>query len=125
MPMASSRWNSAAATAPRILRRRYLRRCRRGARRTPPRSLPPCGGGLGRGVAATAALVAPPPLQLSPPRGERADCPRGAAPQEVVIPANAGIQYAAALRFHHERLGILDHPLSRVMTVESAARIRD
>jgi hypothetical protein len=27
-----------------------------------------------------------------------------------------GIQYGAAFRFHHERRGILDHPLSRMMT---------
>jgi hypothetical protein len=27
-----------------------------------------------------------------------------------------GIQYAAASRFYHPRSGILDHPLSRMMT---------
>ena len=31
-------------------------------------------------------------------------------------PRMRGIQYAAAVRFDHWRLGILDHPLSRVMT---------
>jgi hypothetical protein len=36
--------------------------------------------------------------------------------KKTVIPANAGIQYAAGFRFHHWRLGILDHPLSRVTT---------
>ena len=39
-----------------------------------------------------------------------------AAPQTVVIPAKAGIQYAAASRFITDFSGILDHPLSRVMT---------
>jgi hypothetical protein len=29
-----------------------------------------------------------------------------------------GIQYAAAFRFRHRRLGILDYPLSRMMTTE-------
>ena len=48
-----------------------------------------------------------------------------AAPQRFVIPrAKRGIQYAAASRFHHWRLGVLDHPLSRVMTVENVARVR-
>ena len=36
----------------------------------------------------------------------------------TVIPAKAGIQYAAACRFNHWHLGILDHPPSRVMTAE-------
>jgi hypothetical protein len=31
-------------------------------------------------------------------------------------PRRRGIQYAAALRLKHERSGILDHPLSRMMT---------
>jgi hypothetical protein len=39
-----------------------------------------------------------------------------ATPQEVVIPAKAGIQYAAAFRFIVDVSGILDHPPSRVMT---------
>jgi hypothetical protein len=34
----------------------------------------------------------------------------------AVIPAKAGIQYAASSRFHRRRLGILDRPLSRTMT---------
>jgi hypothetical protein len=38
------------------------------------------------------------------------------APQQAVIPAHAGIQYSEASRFHHQRSGILDHPLSRMMT---------
>jgi hypothetical protein len=33
-----------------------------------------------------------------------------------------GIQYAAASRFHRYRLGVLDHPLSRMMTTEGVAR---
>jgi hypothetical protein len=33
-----------------------------------------------------------------------------------------GIQYAAASRLYHWRLGILDRPLSRAMTAESVAR---
>jgi len=36
----------------------------------------------------------------------------------VVIPAKARIQYAAASRFIADASGILDHPLSRVMTAE-------
>jgi hypothetical protein len=36
----------------------------------------------------------------------------------AVIPAKAGIQYAASSQFSHERLGILDRPPSRTMTVE-------
>jgi hypothetical protein len=36
-------------------------------------------------------------------------------------PRKRSIQYAAASRFHHRRLGILDHPLSRMMTTESVA----
>jgi hypothetical protein len=36
----------------------------------------------------------------------------------IVIPAKAGIQYAAASRFYLRRLGILDHPLSRMMTAD-------
>jgi hypothetical protein len=35
---------------------------------------------------------------------------RSAAPQQAVIPAHAGTQYAAASRFHHWRLGILGRP---------------
>jgi chorismate synthase len=38
-----------------------------------------------------------------------------------VIPAHAGIQYAAAFRFHDWRLGILVRPLSRTMTAERVA----
>src|SRR2546430_10151344 len=38
----------------------------------------------------------------------------------AVIPAKAGIQYAAAPRFHRWRLGILDHPFSRMMTAMNA-----
>src|SRR5436190_18139182 len=40
--------------------------------------------------------------------------------QTVVIPANAGIQYAAAYRSITAVSGILDHPLSRMMTVIGA-----
>ena len=36
-------------------------------------------------------------------------------------PRKRGIQYAAASRFHHNRPGILGHPLSRVMTARSVA----
>ena len=36
--------------------------------------------------------------------------------KESHTPRMRGIQYAAASRFHHWRLGILDHPHSRVMT---------
>ena len=39
----------------------------------------------------------------------------------VVVPAKAGIQYAAASRFITSASGILDHPLSRVMTVGHVA----
>ncbi len=38
-----------------------------------------------------------------------------------VIPAKAGIQYAAASRLIAGVSGILDHPLSRVMTTEGFA----
>jgi hypothetical protein len=38
-------------------------------------------------------------------------------PPKVVIPAKAGNQYAAAYRFNHWRLGVLDRPLSRATTV--------
>jgi hypothetical protein len=38
----------------------------------------------------------------------------------VVIPSQAGIQYAAASRIDFDVSGILDHPLSRMMTAESA-----
>jgi len=41
----------------------------------------------------------------------------------VVIPANAGIQYAAAPRSITGVSGILDHPLSRMMTAAYAARV--
>jgi hypothetical protein len=41
----------------------------------------------------------------------------------VVIPANAGIQYAAALRSITGVSGILDHPLSRMMTAVYGARV--
>jgi hypothetical protein len=34
-----------------------------------------------------------------------------AAPQKAVIPAHAGIQYAATFRPNQERLGILDRPV--------------
>ena len=34
------------------------------------------------------------------------------------MPAKAGIQYAALVRINHKRHGILDHPLSRMMTAE-------
>src|SRR6478609_1404659 len=40
------------------------------------------------------------------------------SPHTVVIPAKAGIQYAAAYRINHCCLGILVHPPSRVMTAE-------
>jgi len=42
---------------------------------------------------------------------------------EFVIPAKAGIQYAAASRIHFDVSGILDHPLSRMMTTENVLRI--
>jgi hypothetical protein len=48
---------------------------------------------------------------MSPPR----------SPPMAVKPAHAGIQYAAACRFHHRRLGVLDHPLSRMMAIEFLA----
>jgi hypothetical protein len=38
----------------------------------------------------------------------------------AVIPAKAGIQYAAASRPITIVVGILDHPLSRMMTVMNA-----
>src|SRR5437868_1421872 len=38
---------------------------------------------------------------------------------EAVIPAKAGIQYAAASRFYHGVSGMLDRPPSRTMTAES------
>src|SRR3977135_1471555 len=37
----------------------------------------------------------------------------------VVMPAQAGIQYTAAVERIHRRHGVLDHPLSRVMTAKS------
>ena len=37
-------------------------------------------------------------------------------------PRKRSIQYAAAFRFHHWRLGILDRPLSRAMTAGGVAR---
>ncbi|WP_212295695.1 hypothetical protein, partial [Bradyrhizobium sp. AUGA SZCCT0160] len=42
----------------------------------------------------------------------------GVAPHHAVIPAHAGIQYAAASQFNHQVSGILDHPHARVMTAE-------
>jgi hypothetical protein len=39
-------------------------------------------------------------------------------PQQVVIPAKAGIQYVAAFRFHLTYSGILDRPPSRATTVD-------
>src|ERR1700721_1192398 len=45
----------------------------------------------------------------------------GAAPRQAVIPRESGIQYAANFRFYHGRLGILDHPLSRMMTMVGVA----
>jgi hypothetical protein len=44
---------------------------------------------------------------MSPPR----------SPPMTVKPA----QYAAAFQFHHRRLGVPDHPLSRMMTTEFVA----
>jgi hypothetical protein len=38
-------------------------------------------------------------------------------------PRRRGIQYAAAFRFYHRRLWILDHPHARVMTTEGVACI--
>src|ERR1700685_2859752 len=40
---------------------------------------------------------------------------------EPSYPAKAGIQYAAAYRFHHNGSGILDHPASRMMTAGCGA----
>src|SRR5215213_9653646 len=40
---------------------------------------------------------------------------------QIVIPAKAGIQYAAASRLITDVSGILDHPLSRMMTAERSA----
>jgi hypothetical protein len=42
--------------------------------------------------------------------------------EAVIVRLDRTIQYAAASRFHHECLGLLDHPLSRVMTTEGVAR---
>ena len=42
--------------------------------------------------------------------------PRVRGMTTAVIPAKAGIQYAAAFRFYRNCSGILDHPPSRVMT---------
>jgi hypothetical protein len=47
---------------------------------------------------------------------------RERAPMTVVIPAKAGIQYAAASRFITGVSGILDHPRSRVMTVGNSLK---
>ena len=62
-------------------------------------------------------------------RGENTDaCPCVIANQapclarSVVMPAKAGIQYAVASRSITAVSGILDHPLSRMMTAECAAR---
>src|ERR1700720_2436454 len=41
----------------------------------------------------------------------------GAATHYRHTPRKRGIQYAAVPRFHHKRSGILDHPLSRMMTL--------
>jgi hypothetical protein len=38
----------------------------------------------------------------------------------IVMPAKAGIRYAAASPYLTDVSGILDHPLSRVMTAEYA-----
>src|SRR5258708_28689911 len=60
--------------------------------------------------------------------GERGDDGDGllcrfASPQgAVIVRLDRTIQYAAAFRFYHSCLGILDHPLSRVMTTENVAR---
>src|SRR5882757_8117717 len=43
----------------------------------------------------------------------------------TVIPAKAGIQYAAAYRFHLDVSGILDRPPSRTMTPNMVSRSRD
>jgi hypothetical protein len=40
---------------------------------------------------------------------------------QSVMPAKAGIQYAAAFMEYTGIMRLLDHPLSRVMTVESVA----
>ena len=46
----------------------------------------------------------------------------------LVIPAQAGIQYAAAFRFYRRRLGVLDRPPTRAMkaiVAGAASRSRD
>jgi hypothetical protein len=40
------------------------------------------------------------------------------------MPAQAGIQYAAADRHGHDRHGVLDRPVDRAMTVEFVAAAR-
>ena len=46
---------------------------------------------------------------------------RSALRRDRHTPRKRSIQYAAASRFHHWHLGILDRPLSRAMTVEGVA----
>src|ERR1700739_2033453 len=52
-------------------------------------------------MAASSLASPPPPLAVA---GTTKVEGTFAAPQTVVIPAKAGIQYAAAFRFYHERL---------------------
>jgi hypothetical protein len=68
-----------------------------------------------RAVADTLAKQ-PAPVVMGPAfAGTTQMCCADAAPREAVIP-RAGIQYAAAFRFDCKCLGVLDHPLARVMT---------
>jgi hypothetical protein len=65
-------------------------------------------------------MSSPPSAQLGTERGDDAKCGTSCASalhKQPSYPAKRGIQYAAAFRFHHWRFGILDHPLSRMMTV--------
>src|SRR5437763_7123390 len=49
----------------------------------------------------------------------------GFAHQSCHTPRKRSIDYAAASRFYHKCTGILDHPLSRVMTTGYGITLRD
>jgi hypothetical protein len=51
----------------------------------------------------------------------RNDVAESAPPRAVIPRGKRGIQYAAAVRFYHWGLGVLDRPLSQAMTTESVA----
>jgi hypothetical protein len=104
-----------------------LRRAGCSSQRRKVRSLPPCGGGLGRGVATTAVRVATPSPALPHKGGESRPPMRQQHCAASIPPSCPGSTGASSTPRLLDSIagvsGILDHPHARAMTTERAGAL--